>query len=329
MPNWINTGDFNDLRRMVQRRGWSWLRKRLKIQAQDRVQQTWEHMEHGAHWWTVPAVRRRWNEKSTGNAEQHYSEYVVQQYFEGKTGLRMLSPGCGTATPERRFAATGAFTRVDAFDIAESLIKSANETSEAEGLGEIVHAFTADVHAYEPEEKAYDAVLFHSSLHHFVELESIISKVKKALKPDGLLIVNEYVGPNRLQFTQEQVNEINRLLVHMPAAVRRRWPEGSLKERAWPPGLWRMLASDPSEAVRASEIPALLRKEFSMLEEKWIGGDILHLLLKDIGHHFHDDNAEAMESLQVLFEAEDAFIEKRGKADFLFGVYKQSSNQTI
>ncbi|MFK7969194.1 MAG: class I SAM-dependent methyltransferase [Bacteroidia bacterium] len=320
--NWLNPGDINDLRRMAQRRGWAFLRARLRLQARDRIQQTWEHMEHGAHWWTVPAVRRRWNEKATGDPELHYSQYVVDQYFEGKTGLRMLSPGCGTATPERRFAATGAFARIDAFDISENLVSQANATSQEEGLGDIVHAFAADVHNYELEANSYDIVLFHSSLHHFDNLEGIIARVKSALKPGGLLVINEYVGPDRLQFTAAQIQEINRLLAAMPESLRKRWPDGDVKKRAWPPGLWRMIASDPSEAVRSSEIPALLKNEFNMQEERWLGGDLLHLLLKDIGHHFQSEAAEVTHWQKVLFDAEDAFIKKRGAADFLFGVYK-------
>jgi hypothetical protein len=58
------------------------------------------------------------------------------------------------------------------------------------------------------------------------------------------------------------------------------------------------------------------------VEEKPVGGVILHMLLKDIAHHFtNTTNSEAMKNLSTLFEKEDAYYEKTGQSDFWFGVY--------
>ena len=82
------------------------------------------------------------------------------------------------------------------------------------------------------------------------------------------------------------------------------------------------LVDDPSEAVHSESLRSVLRDHFSMLGKKGFGGNILHPLLKDIGHHFHSGGEETMAVLQKLFEAEDGFL-ATAESDFLFGVYQK------
>ena len=167
-------------------------------------------------------------------------------------------------------------------------------------------------------------MFFHSSLHHFFNLGQLIGqKIPAALKPDGYLLLNDYWGPDRLQWTTNQLREINRLLPTVPEKYRLRFQSNQVKKSVSGPGWLRMRLSDPSEAAEASQIEKLLRISFDTLEEKPIGGNILMPLLKDIAHHFANDQTEGNTILERLFQAEDAFIQKE-KPLLFFGVYRKS-----
>lgn len=149
------------------------------------------------------------------------------------------------------------------------------------------------------------------------------NSVIPVLKQGGLVIVFEYTGPNRFQYLSNQLEEANRCLSLLPASMKVR-TNNTVKRKIYWPGLLRMVLNDPSEAPCSESILSSLRKRLLPLEEKPVGGAILHMLLKDIAHHFADtSNSEAMKILHTLFQKEDAFYEKTGQSNFWFGVYGQ------
>ena len=146
------------------------------------------------------------------------------------------------------------------------------------------------------------------------------------LKENGLLIVFEYAGPNRLQWTNEQLDEANEVLRAIPERYRIRFQSKIVKNKIYRPGLWRVRLIDPSEAIDSENMAGALHQHFDILEEKKIGWDISHLVLKDIAHHFLDEeDVEAQKWLRFIFEKEDEYCERTGKSDAIFGVYKKTS----
>jgi 2-polyprenyl-3-methyl-5-hydroxy-6-metoxy-1,4-benzoquinol methylase len=63
---------------------------------------------------------------------------------------------------------------------------------------------------------------------------------------------------------------------------------------------------DPSEAVRSADIMPLLRRYFTVVEFKPLGGSILQFLLADIAGNFQDEVGEQL--LHALFMTEDALM---------------------
>ena len=59
---------------------------------------------------------------------------------------------------------------------------------------------------------AYDVVVAHSVLHHVENLEHAYAQIERCMRPDATLIVNEYVGPNRFQYSDDVLSIINALL---------------------------------------------------------------------------------------------------------------------
>lgn len=137
-----------------------------------------------------------------------------------------------------------------------------------------------------------------------------------------MLVINEYVGPNKMQFYPEQLEKINHLLNQVvPEKFRIRRHTNGIKNKVFSNGKIRMMLADPSEALQSETILPALHNHFEIVEEKPLGGNILHLLLKDIAHHFLLCDDEKMGILKMLFDAEDAFVGKEGRSDFVFGIY--------
>lgn len=314
--------DFVDLWYKLKERGASYGVKKLVSDAEARIQSTWDADDlPGSNWWQVTEVRRRWNERITGNKDQIYPDYVVDKWLSGKQQLSMLSIGCGTGQREIEFARHACFKRVDAFDIAPKAIEDAKKSAAEAGLNNC-RFFVGDVYKDAWPDNTYDVVLFHSSLHHFKGIGALLAKVKATLKPGGLVVLNEYVGANRFQFDakrKEKVNAIYRSIV--PAAYKTRKGSSSSKSRVYFPGLLRMIISDPSEAVESADILQEMKKHFSLLEQKNYGGEVLTFILKDIAHHFNQPAAQPV--LKKLFEKEDEWIKDQDQSDFVFAVYRK------
>lgn len=68
-----------------------------------------------------------------------------------------------------------------------------------------------------------------------------------------------------------------------------------------------VIAIDPSESVRSSEIVPILERYFEFVEFKPLGGSVLQFLLSDIACNFKDTNGQKL--LDMFFFIEDTLIE--------------------
>ncbi|MGB0176689.1 MAG: class I SAM-dependent methyltransferase [Owenweeksia sp.] len=321
MKTYFSKGDLGDVMIRVYQRGWQELVWRFGLDARARTRNTFNHEFNISIWNMIPEVRERLNQMASGHTEVPYEQYVIDKYLKGKSGLKLLSIGCGSASHELYFAEHGPFELVHGVDLAPTLIEQARKKAEEKGLTNCLFE-TRDFSELKVPE-SYDVVLFHQSLHHFKDFEAIYKVfVLPVLKPDGYLVLNEFVGPTRLQWTRAQLKASRAVLKQMPEKYRQILNTPFVKRNVSRPGVFRMLLSDPSESVNSEKLLPVTHEHFKVVEEKPLGGNILHLLLKDIAHNFCTDDPEAKAWLSKCFEAEDAFLQEN-KDDFVFGVYSK------
>lgn len=319
----ISAGDFIDLKYKLKQKGLSGFLSILRFSGRKRSVCKWNNVTPSSDFWIIPAMRRRWNEKCTGNPDVEYEDYVVEKLFNKAENLRMLSVGCGTGSRERKFAKYDNFGLIEGIDIAPSKIAEARKSASEEYLNNISY-YVGDFRSFSLDPASYDLILFNSSLHHFDGIEQLVrSRVIPLLKQEGYLIIFEYVGPNRLQWTIEQLDYANRLLREIPDRYKTRSNGTAIKKKIYRPGLIRMYLVDPSEAVESEQILPVIHNYLKPIEEKMVGWDILHLLLKDISHNFLSDNEETKSLLYYLFQQEDNYLSETGKSDGIFGIYKK------
>ncbi len=162
-------------------------------------------------------------------------------------------------------------------------------------------------------------------MHHFRHIEALLAnQIKPLLKNDGFLIIDEFVGPTRLQFPKHQIKAINEAFQLIPKPFRKRYKLNLYKNKVYGPGLARMILADPSECVDSVSIIPAIHKHYSTVYEVSYGGNILTLTLKDIAHHFIELNDEKEKILNQLFDFEDKYL-KNQPSDHIFGIYKPNA----
>jgi len=289
-----------------------------------RVDRIWGVTESSPkHWSNLEAIQGRWNLLTTGDPSETVYDHVARRYLADRDDRIALSIACGTGAHEVRWAATGRFARIDGFDASPARIEDARERALLEKLSDVVQFNVADVRKLDLPTSSYDVVIAFNALHHITPLEPAIEWIGRVLKPDGLILLRDYVGPDRFQWTPLQLKAADELLAEVPLRYRIRWGSGSVKKRIYRPGRLAMKLSDPSEAAESSRILPLLDGAFEQVELRNLGGTILHLVLKDIAHHFSTGDPKAETWLERMMRAEDQLL-ANGEvgSDFVFGVWR-------
>ncbi len=318
----ITPDDLVDVYSKFRQRGLRFLWSKLTLNKQSRTKSAFDETSvTSSNWWIIPYVQKRWNQLITGEPDLKYEAYFVKKYLKDKKEVRMISIGSGSCSHEIEFATYPHFREIVCVDIAENRLQAGKSLARERGLTNI-RFLNCDIHDLELSESGFDIVLFNSSLHHMYHVEEILKgQVRKILKPEGLLLINEYVGCNRLQYPRKQLQAINEALVSIDQDYRKRFMTKWLKKRYYGSGWLRMFVADPSECVDAESILPALRKHFIVMEERPYGGNLLMPVLKDIAHHFIELDSKKKAILDHLFQLEDDYIEKHS-SDFMFGLYK-------
>jgi SAM-dependent methyltransferase len=237
-----------------------------------------------------------------GDPDRNWLDHFKRRHLP-RTVSRGLTIGCGDGGLERHGTALGLCEHFDAFDVSPGAIEVARAAAAKAGLTTVTYAVQDLNHAaFEPDR--YDVAFASMALHHIERLEHLFEQVRAALKPGGLFVFNEYVGPDRFQWARRQLIAINLILVLLPTRLRRSLTDGQIKKPVRRPTVEAMIQIDPSEAVRSSAILPLVEGYFHTIERIDYGGTILHMLLQDIIGNFRAGHRGDLAVLRTIFALE-------------------------
>ncbi|MBN1128135.1 MAG: class I SAM-dependent methyltransferase [Chitinispirillaceae bacterium] len=278
------------------------------------------------YWETLAAIGEYQNEMITGDKKKNYLERTTDYLKKniGTSGLAGLSIGCGEgARPEMVLFETGYFSSFEVMDIAKGLLDRQEKAARSRGLDRIRY-LQQDLNNVVLTPEKYDLIWAVGTIHHIERLEEFFRQVRKALKPGGILVMREYVGPNRIQFTDDQLARANVILATIPVKYRRKW-HGLPKKQERRIDREQLISEDPSEAVRSEDILPVLRKELDVVCFANTGGTLLQPILNGIAANFEivpggDD------VLQELIETEKKLIEEGTiPSDYMFCMAKRKA----
>ncbi len=235
-------------------------------------------------WTASPVVRRYLHTLVSGNPNCDWLTYVEHEHLPPQMD-RALVLGCGSGWLERALASRGRFRSIVACDFASETVARARRAAEEEGFRQIDYMVVDLEHEKLPA-GPFDAVFANDVLHHITGLEPLYTRIHAALAPGGRLVFNEYVGPNRFQYSNKHMKVVNRYLRLLPDRLRWDPITGRLlwrRERTDPKQL---AQEDPTEAVRSEEVLPLARRFFRSEKEYLYGGGLLNPLLFGIITNF-------------------------------------------
>ena len=324
LGNWINRGDLIKVAEKIREQGPRLLR-RLRIRPAQRTRAQWRETFRGtvpSDPLNIPFLRRRWRFQATGDPELDHRRYVAQRYLQGRGGLTALSLGSGPGRIETAWAQTGLFARIDGIELSPELVADARARARSLGLDAIVRFHEGDAGRPPYPLPKYDLVISEGALHHLQPMSRVIPALASALDPRGLLVMLEFCGPDRFQWTRNQLALTRQALEIIPAQWRLK-DNGRLKRRVYRPGRLRMILSDPSEAVESSRILPVMHRHFDALEEKPLGGNIVNLVFYEITRHFLQPDPGAIGLLEKICALEEEELRSnRMASDYWFGVYR-------
>ncbi len=317
--HWIYIDDFIELWIKVRQRGVRFIVSKLNLSGKKRTISSFSnHFEH-ANWWIIPYLNDRKNFLISGDPKIDYEQFITDKYFKNTELSTLVSLGCGSGSHEVKLAKLNKHLNVVGYDLSKDWIWRANQYA-AEQQVTRAKFICSDVYELRFQPESVDYFLFNSSLHHFVNIDSLITHtIKPALKKGGLIIINEYVGPNRMNFPKHQIDYCNACLKELISVENRKiLLTNMVKNRCYRLGKLRMMISDPSECAESEDILPVLRTHFKEIAFKSLGGNILMPILKHIAHNFVDNTGE----LPVLVKKEEDYLENH-QPDYIFAVYQK------
>lgn len=244
-------------------------------------------------------------EPISGLHDDNPVDWFFRTYVK-KKAERALSISCGTGFWERRLILMGFAEQVDSFDNSSACLDWARDKAREEGM-ESINYWRADVNKIRLKRKKYNFVISVAALHHVYNLERLFGQINRSLKPEGLFFYDEYIGPNRMQWADDVLAEVNRSLEAMPARYRRK-VAGGMKERMIRYPIEELIAIDPTEAVRSEEIVPLTEKYFDIVEKREYGGALLMPLFMNIIGNFDASRDEDRRIMDNCLEREEELL---------------------
>jgi SAM-dependent methyltransferase len=271
----------------------------------------WQSRREAAFWGSVETDRARqvsWDsieclgrmavrQMTGGRWEQLMDAVIHTMTPPDRLHLRGLALGCGDMAGEKWYFTHPAlpFEGVDAYDISAEVIQRARLLTDSLKLNVQYHV--EDVNEVRLPPETYDLAVVAHSLHHFREIDHIVDQVNRSLKPGGLFVVWEYVGPRFQQFTRRQLDQATLVLQSLPERYRREL-DGSIRKQAVSQPLFSI---SPDEAIRSDLILPALKRMNIVYQYNW-AGLLFPLLRGGMAANFDQNDAEDRHIIEALFE---------------------------
>ena len=239
----------------------------------------------------------------TGALDGYNLDRVGRQFLTPPPA-QMLALGSGMAFTEEHLLQRGYAQHILAYEMSRSAVERARQRFAAAGFADRIELRSTDVLEDDLPSGAFDAVFVQAAIHHFDRIEEMFALMHRVLRPGGLLIYDEYIGPDHHLYHAEAMaimDEINACLApgyrwdHLAKQTREMTPRPSLE--------W-MLGHDPSEGVHASRILPLTYQWFDVLDRADYGGTIMRPFFTGILPNFdwNDPKDQTVARLVVLVE---------------------------
>ncbi len=265
-------------------------------------------------WWQCDRIVRHVNTKLCGQPVGGLSRGLYARFrrtFATELPFRRgISVGCGTAVKEMVAISEGLVDRFVLYELSPERIRAGEATARRLGLENRVEFRCADAFDNERDDAAYDLVSWSSALHHMFDVDAALEWSHRMLRKGGVLLLDDYVGPTRMQFEAAVLEASTRFRESLPRAYLEDplRPGVILPTRIERPNVALIVARDPSEAVDSSRILGSLNRHFRDVDLVYTGGAVYAVGLNDVLHNLVA--AEDWDAIDRALALDDACLER-------------------
>ncbi len=216
------------------------------------------------YWNELDAVNQHVQQRATGEPLLDWIGHLAR--WHGRPFAKALVLNCGNGWVERSMTDRGVVAEAVGIDIADDLLDEARRAAGDRPL----RYYRVDVNAAAFPEDGYDLVVNHAAAHHISHIDRVMRALAGLLRPDGVFVSWDYVGPHRNQYPGDMWEAAHRVNVTLPAELRSPMHYPLLDE---------MLVGDPTEAVHSELVLEVMQRYFTVQHQVALGGGIAYLLL--------------------------------------------------
>ena len=277
-------------------------------------------------WLELPTINEFINKKISG--DKNIDGYQLLRNYKKQFNSTLIV-GCGNGQLERDLYKFGLIKSALGIDIAKGSLDFASNMAKKNNINCFKYEmFDLETDKFDNLGK-FDLILVPMVAHHIKNLKKFFKSMNSLLTNDGILFMNEYVGPNRFQMNKTTTLIINKLLSSLPKKFRKNHIPGGESYRVVYQNTpeEHFLKVDPSEAVSSEKIEIISKKYLKLDKKLNYGGNINHMLLTGIAENFKDDTFLMKEYLNLLMTFEEILEELNIiKSDFSIFIFRKKIN---
>lgn len=241
----------------------------------------------------------------------------TQKLLAGQSKIKALTLACGDMTGEYALLRKLGATSIDAYDVAEG---KREEFFEKIYDGSIkIDYKIADVNKVTLPASQYDIVYLQHAYHHIEQIDRLAAQIRQTLTPNGLFLLNDYIGPNFLQRSKAQRAITRRIWSILPERLRIN-PQGKiLNDIHIPP----KSSLSPCEAINAEQILPALKHHFNF-EHVSLHGGLLFPLFNGFSQNYKQEDDLFIRSMWEM----DKLLTEKGilEPNFIRAIMRAKKN---
>ncbi len=263
------------------------------------------------NWWQSKMIREHINKVVCGRLHSAPSGGLMLRAKE-LLGDRVLdtgiSVGCAAGHKEMRLIQHGVVRRFVLYELSAERVRRGQDAAADRGLSEAVTFHNEDPFEIDIKQR-FDLVHWNNALHHMLDVDAAVRWSREILRPGGLFLMDDYVGPARFQWSDAALNLANSVRLELPERLLANpfYPTSGkalLSRKVRRPNARKLAREDPSEAAQSDKIIESVKKYFPAAETIPTGGVIYQLALSHVIHNIDegDDNDRALLSDLLMID---------------------------
>lgn len=280
-------------------------------------------------WWESALVVSHYNAQICGDyipgTSQGIISYLKKNYAAMLPFKKGISVAGSNGWKERILLKAGIVEHFTVTEYSEPLIEEGIKLSAQEGLSTQIEFFYGDAFEKYFAAESYDFVYWDNSLHHMLDVYDAVAWSKNILMPDGLFVMNDFIGPTRMQFTDQSLANSSIGRAFLPERYLRSpykpWLSVERNVKRCNPVV--LAASDPSECADSGRILSAVEHYFPQAKTIYTGGVIYNSSLNDILANFSEADETDCCILRLLLQLDRQFA-LAGDSHYAFSVAQKN-----